>query len=274
MKALTVRRTRNTVIVVAISLGAGLAFAASSASLGPAQLTTGWVLFGIVVLLALLSMRKRLSFLQLGSARNWLQFHIYAGWFCVALFVVHLGGRLPNGAVEISLSLLFVIVAGSGIVGLILSRTIPRRLSTRGQEVIYERIPVLLRTIREDVERQMLASVSETKSTSISDFYTGRLAAYFQRPRHFWRHLAESRGPLQKILDEIQAMERYLSPREREFMDLIGRRVREKDDLDYHYAGQAMLKRWLFVHIPLTSALLMFGLLHALLIHAFQGGIR
>ena len=44
-----------------------------------------------------------------------------------------------------------------------------------------------------------------------------------------------------------------------------------KDQLDFHQAMQGLLKGWLFVHIPLTYALLLFALVHLVLVYAFSG---
>lgn len=49
--------------------------------------------------------------------------------------------------------------------------------------------------------------------------------------------------------------------------------MREKDDLDYKYVHMAVLKYWLFVHIPLSYSLMLVAVLHVVLVHAF-GGIR
>ena len=45
--------------------------------------------------------------------------------------------------------------------------------------------------------------------------------------------------------------------------------VRAKDNLDFQRAVQGMLKGWLFVHIPLTYALLLFAAVHGLLAWRF-----
>ena len=94
---------------------------------------SGWVLLGVMVLLALYNMRKRLPFLSLGSSEAWLQIHVYAGFFTVVLFLIHLNFRLPAGWFEGTLAWLYILVTGSGIVGLFLSRVLPRRLATRGR---------------------------------------------------------------------------------------------------------------------------------------------
>ncbi len=46
-----------------------------------------------------------------------------------------------------------------------------------------------------------------------------------------------------------------------------------KDALDYHYAHQATLKAWLFVHVPLTYGLLIVAAAHLVLAYAFTGGV-
>ena len=47
--------------------------------------------------------------------------------------------------------------------------------------------------------------------------------------------------------------------------------VEAKDDLDYHYAHQAVLKYWLFVHVPLAYSLVLVSGLHVVLAFAFGG---
>ncbi len=75
------------------------------------------------------------------------------------------------------------------------------------------------------------------------------------------------------MLDDIDDMERYLNPKEREYSERLRALVRKKHELDYHYALQATLKGWLFVHIPLTYGLLILAAIHTVLVHAFSGGL-
>src|ERR1043165_4151013 len=113
---------------------------------------TGWVLLGVMILLTVYNARKKLPFLPLGTSEAWLQIHIYAGFFTTVLFLIHLNFRVPNGWCEVTLAALFLIVTLSGIGGLFITRIFPRRLSTRGGEVIYEKIPALRHTLRTEAE--------------------------------------------------------------------------------------------------------------------------
>ncbi len=264
-------------------------YQAYSVTLYRSQYLSGWVLFAVIVFLAVYNVRKKLPFLPLGSSATWLQLHIYAGWFTVFLFLLHLDYRIPTGFLEGTLAAAYLIVAASGALGLWISRGYPSRISRHerayvassekenrkfGEELIFERIPVYVRQVREIAEEAVVRSGEESKSTSIADFYADRLHGYFARPRNFWFHILESSRPLNTLLGEVIVLQRYLSEKERVILDELVELIRIKNQIDYQYALQAMLKRWLFVHVPLTYCLLILSLLHVIVVYAFSGGNR
>jgi hypothetical protein len=138
--------------------------------------------------------------------------------------------------------------------------------------VIFERIPIYIRRVRDEAEELVVRSGEESKSDSISDFYIDRLHAYFARPRNFWLHNLESNRPLNTLLGEAAVLQRYLSEKERAILSELTELIRVKDQLDYQYALQAVLKRWFFIHIPLTYGLLLLALFHVVIVYAFSGG--
>jgi len=233
---------------------------------------SGWALFLLMLILTCFNARKKLPFLPLLSSAAWLQFHIYAGWFSVVLFGLHLHSRLPRGWFEGTLALLYGLVTVSGIVGLILSRVLPPRLTTLGGEVPFERIRPLRHALKTQVEQLALGAIPESRSTILADFYLRRLKDFFDGPRHFWFHLLEVRRPLKRLLQEMNNLNRYLTEKERATFLEIEALVRQKDGLDYHRSLQLVLKGWLFVHIPLTYSLLLFTVAHLILVFAFSGG--
>jgi hypothetical protein len=162
----------------------------------------------------------------------------------------------------------------SGFFGLFISRALPKRLTVRGGEVLFERIPAIRRDLQERAEALALKSISEVKSATIADFYARELKDFFEGRRNFGLHLLEVSSPLNQILNRINDLNRYLNDKERATLQEIAGLVRQKDGLDYHYALQLMLKTWLFVHIPLTYSLLLFTLVHIVVVFAFSGGAR
>jgi hypothetical protein len=101
-----------------------------------------------------------------------------------------------------------------------------------------------------------------------------KLAVFFSNSQNFWRHLLESRRPVNAVLSELEDLRRYLNEQERPTLEQLAQIVRQKDGLDYHHALQTALKLWLFVHLPLTYSLMIFSLLHIVLVFAFSGGAR
>lgn len=235
---------------------------------------SGAMLFTLMVVLTLYNGRKKLPFLPLGTSESWLQFHVYAGFLTVILFLVHIQFRPPRGWFDIILATLYVLVTGSGIAGLAITRSIPKRLTTRGGEVLFERIPAIRRYLQEQAETLALKTMPEAHSTTIADFYVRHLQDFFDGPRNLSLHVFEVRRPLNLLQNKIADVNRYLDARERETLDKIEFLVRQKDGLDYHQALQLLLRGWLFVHIPLTYSLMIFSVMHIVLVYAFSGGAR
>ena len=217
--------------------------------------------------------RKKLPFLAIGTGASWLQFHIYAGVFSVMLFCYHVGFRIPNGALETTLAIMFLVVSASGVVGLFLTRTLPPRLTTRGETVLFDRIPALMAELRQETEELVVQSVEETNTTTVANFYMERLAWFFHAPRHGVRHFLLSDRPRRALLEEVVALERYGTPREIEFLEMLSERIELKSELDFRYSLQAVLKGWLFVHIPSTYSMLVLALVHIIVVHAFDGSL-
>src|SRR5436190_1352804 len=81
------------------------------------------------------------------------------------LVVLHAGVGLPQGLLGWILDVLFIGVAGSGLVGLAMSRSFPAQLRARGDEVIFERIPAHRRHLQKKVEHLVLHVAAEAHST-------------------------------------------------------------------------------------------------------------
>ncbi|MBC8096477.1 MAG: hypothetical protein H7Y43_11745 [Akkermansiaceae bacterium] len=188
------------------------------------------------------------------------------------IFLFHVRFRLATGWFEGTLAWLYALVMVSGIFGLAVTRSFPRRLTARGGEVIYEQIPAVRHRLRQQAEA--IAFSGATPSKTLAEFYTRRLDAFFAQPRNLWPHLLESRQPLNALVAELEDLRRYLSEPERSDLDQMLALVRQKDTLDYHLALQRTLKLWLFVHLPLTWSLLIFSVVHIALVYAFAGGAK
>lgn len=268
---------RRRLVAVTLLVAAVLALIWGHRQLAPMMrqvaFLTGWALLAVCLFLTVYNARKKLPFLPLGNSRTWLQLHVYVGYFSFALFFAHTSWRWPTGWFEGTLAALFLAVALSGVVGLFWSRTVPRRLTARGGDVLFERIPIVRRQLADQAKELALKSVSATKSTAIADFYNSRLADFLGQPMHRWRHFFEGR-PLLALQAQIDDLSRFLNADQRAVLEEIARLVRQKDTLDYQHALQLSLRLWLFIHIPLTYSLLIFTALHVVLVFGFSSGVN
>ncbi len=263
------RRLRNTLISGLFFALAIVVYTVYRDSHARPEFLSGWTLLILVFLLAAYHIRKRLSMLDLSPAASWLQLHIYLGFGAVLAFALHVGPRWPDGLIESMLFAAFVLTAGSGIVGLYLSRRLPRRLTRQGEEVIYERIPAFISQLRDESEALVIDAAQRTGSSTLADFYRDELAPYFAGPRHFWAHLLGSGKPIFMLSQRLNALQRYLGADEREAHAQLVVLLDQKNDLDFHYAVQTLLKRWTILHVPATAAMLILVLVHVLLVYAF-----
>lgn len=268
------RRYRAWAITAAVVIALSIWMTLRDHSLRDTAFLSGWLLLLVMIFLLGLNLRKKLPQPPLLKASTWLQLHLYVGFTAIALFALHVGWRMPHGVIGILLAVLFLLAAASGIVGIILSRTIPERLSVLDREVIFERIPTLRRELRERAEALLVETTRTAQATTLVDFYRSQLQRYFAAPAYRLRHLVLSRAPLRRIERRLAALDRYLGDTERASAATLLGLIREKDALDHHYALQGALRLWLFIHIPASYGLLLLGMVHAVIVYAFAGSLQ
>ena len=241
------------------------------ASLRPDAIYTGLLLLFLVLALALFNARKKLPFLPLIKAATWLQIHIYAGWLCLLVFLIHIRFQMPTGAMELTLALIFCVVVLSGIFGLCITRNLPPRMASSGEALLYERVPVYRLRIQRSVEDLVRKAESETESSTLGDFYMLRLRDFFTRVPPTIYALAGSDRGLHPLLAEMNALDRYLNEQEKAIANEIRDWIETKQNLDFQYAAQHLLKLWLFVHIPFTYSLILLGVAHGIVATLYAG---
>jgi len=240
-----------------------------SLQFGNPRVLTGWALLTIFVILALFNVRKRFSMLPLGSARTWLLIHVAGGSLALAVFWLHTGTLWPLGLYEQCLTVLFYAISANGILGYLLQRIYPNRLTQTGLEVIYERIPSELAEIRERAEALILACTKETASDVLAQHYQQTFSWFFQRPRFVVSHILGGFRGEHWVRHQCSTVQRYLNAVELGYLERLASLARIKNQIDFHYAAQGVMKGWLLVHVPLAAALLVLAVWHVVLVHVY-----
>jgi hypothetical protein len=243
----------------------------------------GWVLAcGMGVQLYFHIAIKRASLLP-KAAMRWRKIHIFLGYVLVAAFISHSDFSLPDTGFEWALWAGFVLVTLSGIFGTYLAWSLKaKRLIDEG--IGYDRIP----SLRAELARDVHAAVAETEPAAaqitlpglpalphdawIIDLYTNHLRDFFQGPRNFTAHLTGSQRPLKRLTDEIDNLSRYVDQQSRERLVAIKNLVIEKDRLDFARVYLGLTKGWLFVHVPVTYALIVLSVLHIVVAYSYSSG--
>jgi hypothetical protein len=265
VSSLLARRIGFLTGLVILSSLAFFAWRLFQASLRPDSIGTGLLLLFLVLALALFNARKKLPFLPLVRAATWLQIHLYAGWFCLFIFLLHIHFRIPGGPLEITLATIFFIVVLSGIFGLYISRELPARMARSGEALLYERMPGFRRHIQRNVEDLIRKAESETESSTLGNFYVERLQHFFARVPSAFSALFNAEPGSHPLMTEMNALNRYLDDREKAIANEIRDWIETKQNLDFQYAAQRLLKLWLFVHIPFTYSLILLGFAHGVI---------
>jgi hypothetical protein len=229
------------------------------------------LLLGIVVVLTAYHWRKKLSFLPLGNVSWWLQGHIYLGMLAVVVFGSHVRWRWPSGWFESILYVLFVLVSGSGLVGLVWTRRIPRRLTKLREEFTFERIPEFRHRLRELAHATMHKLLMESPTSALADFYSRSLLPYLAAPVPWRKYAWCTSRTRNRLRSELDGLGRYCTAGERQVQERFSRMIDQRDDLDFHAVHQGRLRAWLFVHVGLTYTMLVAIGVHAVLVHAFHG---
>ncbi|GAA5504934.1 hypothetical protein [Novipirellula caenicola] len=257
-------RRRVSLLVTAIAIGFVVMINRwQQDRLGHASYFTGFTLLATLCLLMLLGIRRRLPVLPLGNISTWTQIHLYSGLFAAAVYVVHVPALIATGQFECTLSILFLVVSGSGFYGLYASRTVPRRLTAVPGEYRFEQIPWHRNEIAAAAGRLLEGSSEEDAMAVLKTFYRNVLNPFFASSPTLAYVMLPTGHRRRRLLSGLRELDRYLEQESRSTAGQFAALVRKRDDLDYQYALQFRLRLWVVVHS--VFSLLLFGgaIIHA-----------
>ena len=189
---------------------------------------------------------------RLAPARFWTQAHVYIGGLAAVAALLHSGLAWPQGVVETALLLLTGWTTLTGLLGVVLQKGIPSRL-TEGLrvEVLLERIPEL---------RARLVAAADTRMAGAGEVlarhYRQELRPRLERPLPTLSYLIEVRAGRDRALEPLRRLSGFVAPPDKARIDdLIGLQI-EKLELDAHLTLQRLLRGWLVLHAPPAAVLL------------------
>ncbi len=148
---------------------------------------SGVVLLAIFLVLGGYNLRKRFASLPTGTSATWLQWHVYLGLSAIALIHLHIGWQLPSGAFSWLLYVLFWGCSLTGLLGIVLTRTLPPLLVATGEEVIYERIGERVLDLHDEAAGIVQNSLDQPGGQVLAGFFIDRLGPFLAYPRFAWQ---------------------------------------------------------------------------------------
>ncbi|NQV99618.1 MAG: hypothetical protein HQ483_07960 [Rhodospirillales bacterium] len=232
----------------------------------------GWILAVALIFLGFFFIRKSLRVLPLIDARFWRLAHLVVGLISVVVFLFHAGTGLPSGWLEGAAWTSFVVTALSGVLGWLMTRTLPAQLDQENGRILFSEFPVARKQLAKDVDALVLKIIEETGDREFLNAYQTEWYGFFSQPLNQWSALFVRRPTATELLAHLDATPVSLGAGDRENLNRLRTLIAARGTLDAQYRRQVILRGWLFIHLSSVFALMVFSLTHILIVYAFSMG--
>lgn len=247
----------------------------------------GSVGFAFMIFAGLLSLRKKKPVWRMGRTSTWMRGHIWLGLIAYPLILFHAGFSFGKGTLTLWMMILFTIVIVSGIIGAILQQYMPRMMTQQVPlETIYAEIPRIRGQLLDEADAKvaeitgvsmsqsaMAAANSQTGGVivtlvqmeddvrnELTEFYDKELRPYLEQDGAHGRAIADRTISA----DSFRNLKTLLPDVVHPVVNDLESICEEKRELDHQIRMHRVLHGWLFVHLPLSLALLVMGAIHAI----------
>ncbi|MEY4614701.1 MAG: hypothetical protein RL179_2674 [Planctomycetota bacterium] len=245
--------------------------------------------------------RKKLRSWRIGKVSTWMRAHIWLGLLAVPLLVLHTGFRW-GGPLSTTLMVLFLVVIASGVWGLVLQQFLPDKLLKEvPSETIFSQIDYVSDLMASEASR-LVKSVCNIKvdvddagelsddegrhlvvgavrstgaiqgrvvvTASLQESVPDSKPLYDFFNEHIYGFLKngeEARSPLAKSIRAtvlFNSLRMKLSPRAHEVVAVLEDLCNQRRQLILQSKIQFWLHSWLWVHLPLSVALIVLMFVH------------
>lgn len=254
-----IRWRRASYLVIAGLIGSFFLLASEEPIYGGSApgLIYGTIALGLIGVLMVYGIRKRSYKSSWGTMEGWLHAHIYLGLIAVCAVLLHSGFHFHDKVAVVALALL-ALVALSGVWGAILYTVVPPKLSALESHLTVPQLGDQINALG-----RAMARLAAGKSESFCSIYHRLLAAEKPGPLAGWRSL--SQGYLKRRLarDPAGAFDRYAGsvpvaeqPELTQLLASAHQRNDLHDRLIHRQRYINLMEAWLYLHVPLSFALL------------------
>ncbi len=204
-----------------------------------------------------------------GNRSSWLKGHLYLGTLSFLLILCHSGGRF-GGTLEKVLYTTFGLTLLTGYLGLWLQQYLPRRLTQHvACEVPYEQLPQVCLRMQTQADKlfDVVAGAKLIPATGaqLVWWYDALVRPYLGWPGK-GHHLLRDPARATEVFAQIRALpgvstDTHESPVEKT-LTALEMLCAERRSLAEQERLQQLLHGWLYLHVPLSYAMLVFLVVH------------
>lgn len=259
---------------------------ASGASMGGTGLglAFGSLGFAFMIFAALLGARKRVPVWRIGRAQTWMRGHLWLGLLSLPIVVFHSGFRYGHGLTAVLMTLLIIVVA-SGLFGAALQHYMPRMITREvTMETIYEEIGHVRAQLLEEADElinktavapekpaEQSAAAGPAENAAIAavavadvaaplrSFYDNELKPFLEKPTARGSAL----GDAARASSAFVQLRTLVPAALHTTIDDLENICEEERQLTLQGRLHVWLHGWLLLHIPLSLALILLGVMHA-----------
>jgi hypothetical protein len=217
--------------------------------------TLGTIGFLLIIWLATLGVRKRYMTRNAWSLKGWTSAHVYLGLALISIGTLHTGFQFGWNIHTLAYTLMMIVIV-SGLFGILAYGTLPQQLSVNRDSVTESQMLENLRSIDRqlhDTAQSLTQRHADLVAESLQqDPFGGGVIARLSRryPKCATRRVhglirAETGSKIDKGEDALERVDA-----------LLGRKLSTLARVRRHLQIKALLEFWLYVHVPLTFALI------------------
>jgi hypothetical protein len=230
----------------------------------PLGLAFGIIGSAFMIFAGLLAGRKKVPIWRLGRAQAWMRGHLWLGTLSLPIIFFHAGFRF-GGPLTSVLMVLLIIVVASGLFGAALQHYLPNVMTVQVPgETIFEQIDHVRAQLVVDAD----AVVASAESAATGEQSAAPLVSFYQREM---RPFLESRGARHQLLSSpdrshstFEGLRMLLPPEAQDATKRLEQICEDERQLRRQSTLHHWLHGWLMMHIPLSFALLLLGVVHAI----------
>jgi len=219
----------------------------------------------LIAILMYLGIRRRSYSSHAGTLQGWLSAHVYLGLLTLVVIPLHAGFRFGWDVHTLAFALLVVVVL-SGVGGVLLYRVIPGRLTRFEARQQPDKIDPQLARLLSDMR-----ALVKDKSNELVEIYRAELAVSQNRIPSGWALLrGQTRDLLAERSSELAAKAAAVPMEEQATFQVLSQLVLKKAQLELNLLQQMQLrnalKAWLYVHVPVSIAMVCAVVIHLIVV--------